>query len=1054
MKKIFYIFLTRPITTAMFFFSVVVVGIVSVLNLPIELSPNVEYPRLSVSVAWPGVSPEAVEAHLTSPIEAELSTIQGVKKISSTSSEGSAQISLEFHPSVDIEFARVEINEKLSSIKNNLPVGVLSPRVSQYIPKDLQNLQGFLTYSISSNRSSNDVRKYLTENVVMRLKNVDGVSEVEIRGGSDRLIEIEIDYDKSKSLGILNEEINNAISETEKIIPAGKLERNNNQVFVKINNEVVKPSLIGEQVVKILPNGNSIRIKDIARIIDDYEEQRSYYRINGKETVTLIIDKELGANTLSVAKSADEKLKVLSKEFPSDFIITKEVDRSKDISKDLDELYKDGLFSILIIFLVVLVIFRRIRYSLIILSSIFFSLLASFSLFYLFNLTLNIITFSCFVLGFGFIVDNSIVVLDYLDRHYEGRGERHLTVLVKEIFFPLFTSTITITAVFIPLIFLTGELQLYFQQFALGIGFTLFASLIVSFTVVPLLYLKTFHKRKVKEKNSEGWLYKIYRKIVSQIIKRKKLSIAFLILVIGFPVWLIPNRIETPVIGEAYNSIFDSETYQDIKPYVNYALGGVLNLFFNHVSRGELWKYGEETYIYVRLDLPNGNRIERINKLCKDLENEILAYKESFKTIIANVLDEETATLRIEFTLEQSNSAFPYMLKNYVTAYATRLGGVDSYVYGFGPGFSNAGGGSSSMFNVEVKGFNFERVRSLAESFRDIIKRNPRVDNIDIDKSMSYWSPETYELVGKIDRSQLAAYGISVQELFAIIAKNTSGNMNYSRFKILNESVNYRVKFSNYNDMQLDELKNLIVNEKGNERLKVSDLVTFEERKVLSSINRIDQQYVRYVSFEFKGPYKYGNKFLESSVASIKVPEGYSLKQSDYSYLFAQEDEINIWKVLGASLFIIFMVTAGFFESFKKPLIIITAVPYAIVGAIFLFWLTDNNIERGAYAGMLLLVGLSVSNSIVLVSYLSKNVIMSSEELISAAKNRLRAITSTTLTTFAALLPFILSDRATFWKNLSISIAGGIFISYIYISLFLLLIYKLVVLRKRKIWRK
>lgn len=1039
----------RPITTAMFFFSVVVVGMVSVLNLPVELSPNVEYPRLSVSVAWPGVSPEAVEAHLTSPIEAELATIQGVKKISSTSSEGSAQISLEFHPSVDIEFARVEINEKLSSIKNALPVGVSSPRVSQYIPKDLQNLQGFLTYSISSNRSSNDVRKYLTENVVMRLKNVDGVSEVEVRGGSDRLIEIIIDYDKAKSLGILNEEINNAISETEKIVPAGKLERNNNQIFIKINNEVVKLSLIGEQVVKLLPNGNSIRIKDIAKIIDDYEEQRNYFRINVKETVTLIIDKELGANTLSVTKTVDEKLKELSKEFPSDFIITKEVDRSKDISKDLDELYKDGLFSILIIFLVVLGIFRKIRYSFIILSSIFFSLLASFSLFYLFGLTLNIITFSCFVLGFGFIVDNSIVVLDYLDKHYDGRGEKHLTVLVKEIFFPLFTSTITITAVFIPLIFLTGELQLYFQQFALGIGFTLFASLIVSFTVVPLLYLKTFHKRKVKDKNSERWLYKIYRMIVLQIIKREKLSITFLVLVIGLPIWLIPNRIETPVIGEAYNSIFDSETYQDIKPYVNYALGGVLNLFFNHVSRGELWKYGEETYIYVRLDLPNGNRIERINKLCNDLENEILAYKKNFKTLIANVIDEESATLRIEFTPEQSNSAFPYMLKNYVTAYATRLGGVDSYVYGFGPGFSNAGGGSSSMFNVEVKGFNFEKVRSIAESFRDIIKRNPRVDNVDIDKSMSYWSPETYEIVGKIDREQLAAYGITVQGLFNIIARNTSGNMSYNRFKISNESVNYRVKFSNYNDIQLDELKSLIVNENGKEKLKVSDLITFEERKVLSSINRVDQQYVRYVSFEFKGPYKYGNKFLETSVALIKVPEGYSLKQSDYSFLFAQEEEVDIWKVLGASLFIIFMVTAGFFESFNKPLIIITAVPYAIIGAIFLFWLTDNNIERGAYAGMLLLVGLSVSNSIVLVSYLSKNVYTSTEELISAAKNRLRAMTSTTLTTFAALLPFILSEHATFWKNLSISIAGGIFISFIYISLFLPLIYRMVVLRRK-----
>jgi HAE1 family hydrophobic/amphiphilic exporter-1 len=1036
----------------MFFLSVVVVGVVSVLNLPVELSPHVEFPRLSITVSWIGVSPEAVEAHLTSPIEAELATIQGVKKISSTSSEGSARVSLEFHPSVDIEFARVEINEKLSSIKNTLPVGVSSPRVSPYIPENLQNLQGFLTYSISSNRSSNDVRKYLLDNVVMRLKNVDGVSDVDVRGGSDRLIEIIIDYGKAKSLGILNKEINNAISETEKILSAGKLERNINQIFVKINNEVINPSRIGGQVVKILPDGNAIRIRDIATIVDDYEEQLSYYRINGKESITLIINKELGANTLSVAKEVDKKLRDLSKEFPPDYIITKQIDRSEDIYKDLDELYRDGLFSFIIIFFVILLLFSNIRYPLIILSSIVFSLLAAFSLFYLFGLTLNIITFSCFVLGFGFIVDNSIVVLDYLDKHYDGRDEKHLTVLVKEIFFPLFTSTFTIIAVFIPLLFLTGELKLYFQQFALGIGFTLLASLIVSFTVVPLLYLKTFHvsKRKLKDINSESVLYKVYRIIVSQIIKRKKVSVTFLLLVIGLPVWLLPSRIGTPIISEAYNSIFESESYQDVKPYINYAFGGALNLFFNHVSRGELWNYGEETYIYIRLELPNGNRIERINKLCSDLENEILAYRKNFKTLIANVMDEESASLRVEFTPEQSNSAFPYMLKNYITAYATRLGGVDSYVYGFGPGFSNAGGGTSSNFNVEVKGFNFEKVRSIAEILRDIVKRNPRVDNVDIDKSDFYWSFETFEVVGKIDRNRLSAYGITVQELFNIIAKNTSGNMSYSHFKISNESVNYRVKFSNYDNIQMGELKNLIVNEKGKEKFKVSDLITFEERKVLSSINRVDQQYVRYVSFEFKGPYKYGNNFLESTLSSIKVPEGYSLKQSDYSFRFAEKDEIDIWKVLGASLFVIFMVTAGFFESFKKPLIIITAVPYAIIGAIFLFWLTDNNIERGAYAGMLLLVGLSVSNSIVLVSYLSQNSLTNLEELINATKTRLRALTSTTLTTFAALLPFILSDRATFWKNLSISIAGGIFISYIYLIFFLPLIYKIISLRKRR----
>lgn len=1031
----------------MFFLSVLVVGIVSVLNLPIELTPNVEYPSLSISVSWSGVSPEAVEAHLTSPIEAELATIMGVKKISSTSTEGNASISIDFHPKTDINFARIEINEKLSSLRSALPDGVSAPRVTPYIPKDFRNMQGFVTYSVSSNRTSNEVRKYLTENVLLPLKALDGVSNVEIRGGTNRLIEIVLDYNKVRALGIRNEEITAAIGEAEIIKSAGKLLNNNHQIYLKINNTITNPLDIQEQIVKVLPNGQTIRIKDIAKISDDFEEPQNYYRINGKETVTINISKEPGSNTLRVAQAVKEKMEELSKKFPPDYSFIKEIDKSEDISKDLDELYRDGLYSVLIIFFVILAIFRNIKYPFIILSSLVFSFLSSFILFFIFNISLNIITIASFIVGFGFKVDNAIVVLDYLEKHYDGKGVKRLTVLSKEIFLPLFTSTFTIIALFIPLIFLSGELKLYFTQFALGIGSTLIASLIVSFTVVPLLFKISYHSKKVEKKESS--VIRIanndYAFIVSKIIKHKKLSIAFLILVIGLPVWEIPSRIEKDgFLAEAYNSVFDSETYQDIKPYVNYALGGGLNLFFNHVSRGEMWRYGEETYLSVRLELPNGNKIERINRLCLDLEKEILAYKKNIKVLIANVMDEESASLKIEFTPEQANTAFPFLLKNYVTAYATRLGGVDSYVYGFGPGFSNAGGGSSSMFNVTVKGFNYEKVKEIAEKFRDRIKRNPRVDNVDIDRSMFYWGADTYEIIAKIDRDKLSAYNISIDQLFSVLAKNTGGNLGYQRFRINNDEVDYRVKFSNYDNVQLFDLENMVVNEKLGENLKIRDLLKFEERKVLSAINREDQQYVRNISFEFKGPYKYGNKYLESSITSMNVPEGYSIKPAEFGFMFGEKDELDLLIVFGAAILVILMICAALFESFKKPLIILTSIPFALVGSVFLFWLGDYNIERGAYAGMLLLIGLSVSNSIVLINYLSENSkLFTAEEIINYSKTRLRAILTTTITTFTALIPFIINDDSTFWKNLSLSIIGGIIVSALFVILFLPMVFSI-----------
>ncbi|MCL5031304.1 MAG: efflux RND transporter permease subunit, partial [Bacteroidetes bacterium] len=543
MKKIFYIFLSRPITTLMSFSCVLVVGIIAMINLPIELTPQVEYPGLSVSISWPGVSPEAVEAYLTSPIESELATIEGVKKISSNSSTGTANISVDFHPSTDLNFARVEINEKLASLKSALPVGVSSPQVSSYIPEDFQNLQGFITYSFSANRSANEVRKYLKENVLLPLKAIDGVANVEIRGGSDRLIEIILDYNKVRALNISNEEISKAVGKSEISLSAGKIQKGNEQVYLMINNELKNPAEIQEHVVKILPNSQTIRIKDIGKIVDDYEEQRDYYRINGKETVIIDISKEPGANTLKVSNAVDNKIIDLSKKFTKDFSFIKEIDKSKDISNDLEELYRDGIYSVIIIFFVILVIFRKIKYPLIILTSLLFSFLFSFILFFLFSLSLNIITIASFIIGFGFKVDNSIVVVDFLDKHYDGRGIKRLAVFTREIFTPLFSSTFAIIAIFIPLVFLTGELKLYFVQFALGIGSTLFASLVVSFTVVPLLFNYAYLSRNASSKTNKlislGSVF--YSYLVSKILKWRKLSIAFLILAIGLPIWLIPS---------------------------------------------------------------------------------------------------------------------------------------------------------------------------------------------------------------------------------------------------------------------------------------------------------------------------------------------------------------------------------------------------------------------------------------------------------------------------------------------------------------------------------
>ncbi len=369
MKKIVYIFLTHPVTTGMLFLAVIILGIAAFSKLPVELTPEVEYPRLTVTAAWQGVSPEAVEAYLTSPMESVLSTIQGIKKITSSSSQGSCSIDIELQPDVNMDFAKVEISEKLSSLKEELPEGVSPPRISPYIPKDFRELQGFLTYTLSANVSSNEIKKYANDFLKAPLLSVPGVSNVNINGGNERQIIVSIDYDKAKYFGITNPEILQALSNSEIYKSAGEVNNNKGRIVVSISNKINYVSELLAQPVKVLDDGKIIRLGEIGNVSDSYAETTNYYRINGKEAVFIQVDKEAGSNIVETADITYEKIKELSRNFPPGFQIKKEIDKTEYIRKDINKLYTNAAYSLIIIILILILIFKRIDYSLIIITS-------------------------------------------------------------------------------------------------------------------------------------------------------------------------------------------------------------------------------------------------------------------------------------------------------------------------------------------------------------------------------------------------------------------------------------------------------------------------------------------------------------------------------------------------------------------------------------------------------------------------------------------------------------------------------------------------------------
>lgn len=1104
--------LVRPVSSLMVALTIVAVGIVSFRGLPSQLTPEVEYPRLTVSVAWQSAPPEAVESTITAPLEGELSKLAGLKTLSSVSSEGRARLTLEFHPGVNVDMARLEINERLSNLMETLPREVAPPQVSPYVPEEVEKMQGFLTYTLSANQSAGEVRRYAEEYMKLPLSSVKGVSDVEIGGGSLRHISIELDRSSMESLRLRPEEVNAALQDAyltlsgaRNIRANGNVHASNNptdsiltlahttivQSFTRIEDLKRLPIAVrsSSQTPSAVSSPNTtppsatlasaergadqepavIRLGDIARINDDYAAPTSFYRLNGKETVTLRLRKEQGADIIHTADHVFGVVKRLEASLPQGYTLIKENDTSEKMRIELADLYTTLAYAMSAVALMMLLIFRRaaaLRVVAIVLSAVVVALSLSAIGFAVAGVGLNIITIAAILLGFGIAVDNTVIMAEYLERL---STDAPATTLLSPLSFyrfvlntramavPLLGSALTTIAVIVPLLFLETELRAYLADFALASVIIVCASVLVSLWLVPILcryWLPNYHAARTH--NADGDSHRsntpflLYSWLVRVIARFRKTTIAALVVLAGIPIWLLPAHIETPYIAPAYNAVFDSPLYGYIKPSLQMVIGGAWNIFSNRLSRGDMWQVGGEQYLMVVMKLPNGNRIERINTLAKDMEREMLRYRtadgSNIKLLSTSVVSDEMAFLRVEFPTNLADRSFPYKLKNYLTAYATRLGGLEVSVFGYGEAFSTGFGGAPVSFAVTVKGFNYDDVKALAQEFRRTIERNPRVAQVDIDRSAFWGDPEIFENILTLDRELLKRSGATIEQVLPLVRMNAIGTLGGNRFRIGNEELSYDVKYAGYEDNQASELMERVFNDSRGAQSKISSVAHLSQRKALAKIFRENRQYVRTITFEFQGPYRYGEEFLKQALASIPVRPGYSLESVNGRFSFGEEQTLEILSALLLSVLLIFMIGAALFESLRVPLVIVCTIPIALMGAVYSLWWFDLSVDRGAYAGMLLLIGLAVNIAIVMVYHIRLNDrytdrhtatsdTLSMETLVAVSYKRIRPVIITGCTTVLAMIPLLVQTQHGFWQTLAATVIGGV----VWSSFFLIL---------------
>lgn len=1025
----------RPVAVAMVYVALAAGGMVALWHLPLDLAPAVEYPALTIETSWPGMSAETVEMFVTAPIEEAAGSVRGVRKVSSVSSEGSSRVDVECEQNARMDFLRLELHEKLVPLAQAFPAGAGQPAIQPFVPEDFRDMEGFLTYAIAGDRPAADLRKLGVDLLTHRLRSVSGVADVLVLGGEDRELLIELDREAITSLGLRTEAITAALDAIEFNAPLGAVTRAGRRTVVSMRTGRLDADAVARIPVGTTRSGTPVHLRDCGRVTLTGGEPQGYFRINGDPAVTLVISKEPHANALRVADRVFTRVDELRAMLPAGVELILESDRSAAMRKELATLTRDIVFSLLCIVLVLVAFLGSVRAPVLVLSSIVFSLAGTFLVFRMFGIGLHLLSLAGLVLGFGRLVDDAIVVLDAIERRASGAPlAETIPAAVRSIALPVAASTVTTVAALLPTFFLPPNLKPYFLDFALAVGIALLMSLAVSFTLIPVA------AARMRPGPAFPVLYQrlgsigstAYASVLRFVVRHRRSSVFAVVWLFGLPVWLLPDRIEGEgPVPEAYNAVFASSWYASARPWVDHLLGGSSHLFFTRVTKGEVWARGRETYLLVRVEFPQGTDLERANETARTVEAAALAFGSVVEKVTAHVTSGATY-VRTAVPESLAATEVPLLIKDRLTMLAARTGGARIGVYGFGPGFST-GGDTGPSFAVRVLGYNYVRVREFAEVLRRRLEENPRIADVDIDRSWSSSWGKTTELVARVDRQEAARHGVPVADIVNAVRLSTPGVLHTDRLTIAGERIPYTVKIAGHRTYSVDDLRSATVTGPYGQVVRLAGLLSVTEQRTPGDILREDQSYVRWVTFEYRGPYRYGEAYVDAVLRSIPLPHGYRFDRSFAWFTFSTSDRQTMLLIAGIAFLAVFMVTAALYESFRRPLLVILAVPFSFIGLFLAYYLTGTPFGRGGYAAVILLIGIVTTNSIVLVDAIVRACPGRTGELeavLAAASERLRPVLMTTLTTIGGLLPMVLvGDRASVWYALAVGTIGGLTVS-------------------------
>lgn len=1001
----------KPISTLMVFAAVVVLGIFSYTQLPVDQYPKMDPPYITVMATYPGANASNIEENVTKILENQLNSVDDLKELTSESYENLSVVTLEFEWGVNLDNAANDVRDAVDKSMNNLPDDIDRPTIMRLST----SMMPVLVYAVTAKESFSGLNKIIDDKVVMRLNRVDGVASVGIAGIPERVVYVDLDPNKIDAYGLTLDQIGGKILAENRDVSSGNIKMGLVDYTVRVEGEFEESSEINNIAMGVA-NGKTVYLHDIATIRDTLKDITLEQRVNKGTGAILFVTKQSDANAVAVCEQAKEELLKATKELPADVNFQIIVDNSDFIVNSIDNLLSSLFYALLSVVLVVFGFLGRWRATMIIALTIPISLIVAFIYLFVSGGSINMISLMSLSIAIGMVVDDAIVVLENITKHIE-RGSRPREAAkygTNEVWTSVIVTTLVTVAVFFPLTMIPGIMGIFFKPLGWIVCITVCTSTLTAISLTPMLSSQLL---RLRDKQADEETEKSHK----------------------FNFYLFVNK-ELTKLDAFYERIIRWVLCHKTTTIVSMAVLFILSLFLVRYVKTDFMPQNDQGNLQIYVKMQPTQRAEETGRIAAHIDSVLT---ESIPEVVLSSFSygsEETASfasmmsttgsnvvnmrLRLTELADRDRSAF--QIADQVRGILKSIPDVLTYTVTTGQN-----GSTSNTVDLEIIGHDFTTTSNLALELQDKVKSIPGAEDISISRD-----DDKPEMRVTLDRDKLARHGLTTTGVGSTIRSSIYGYRN-SKFKEEGEEYDIIVRLDEATRSSIDEFENILITDAYGQKVRLKELGTVYEGFSPPNIERKSKQRMLKVSITPAAGVSMGEIATKAqeiidnteipSELSVYVGGGYEDQQESFSALLL---------LVCMALILVYVVMAAQFESFKMPFIIMLSIPFAFTGVILALLLTRITLSVVAALGAIMLVGIVTKNGIVLIDYINlmrERGIRLYDAIALSCRSRLRPVLMTSLTTILGMAPMALSfgEGSETWRPMGVAVIGGMVFSTI-----------------------